>query len=352
MDDTVFTGEIGRQPAALRKVAGYYRSVEGSSLMANVANTIRSKRKLVITGMGTSLYAPYFIYNELAGTVPSCEISDAGELLHFGLQGFHSDEALLALSQSGESAETKRVVQALKGRVPIVSVVNDTSSSMAKNSDLVLPILAGDEASISTKTYTNTLAVLLLLSTHLAGGEPDDVIDGLYDTSHIMEKNLAAAHALSIQAADFFSGLTSLHVIARGRDLVTARQLALILKEGAGIFTEALSAGLFRHGPIELSGKDHSAIFIVSRDNESGLTEKLAEETAVMGSRILIVSDTERDISPSAESAMYVHIPNSVPRYFPLLCAPFIEYFVHETAKKKEKVAGVFSHATKITAKE
>ena len=352
MDETAFTGEIGRQPDALRKVADYYRSVEGSALMANVTDTIRAKRKLVITGMGTSLYAPYLIYNELAGIVPSCEIFDAGELLHFGLRDFHGDEALLALSQSGESAETKQVVQALKGTLPIVSVVNDTSSSMAKQSDMVLPLFAGDEASISTKTYTNTLAVLLLLSTYMAGGEPDDVIDGLYDTSHIMEKNLAAAHALSIQAADFFSGLTNLHVVARGRDLVTARQLALILKEGAGIFTEALSAGLFRHGPIELAGTDHSAIFIVSRDNEPELTEKLAEETAGMGSRILIISDTDREIFMSEEHEMHVYIPNSIPRYFPLLCAPFIEYFVHETAKLKGKEAGVFRHATKITARE
>jgi len=330
MNETVFTGEIGMQPAALRKVAGYYRSGEGSSLMANAADTIRSKRKLVITGMGTSLYAPYLIFNELAGVVPSCEVID----------------------QSGESAETKRVVQALKGTVPIVSVVNNTSSFMAKHSDLVLPLLAGDEASISTKTYTNTLAVLLLLSTHLAGGKPDDVIGALNDTSNIMEKSLAAAHAQSIQAADFFSGLTNLHVIARGSDLVTARQLALILKEGAGIFTEALSAGLFLHGPIELAGSGHSAIFIVSRDNEPELTVKLAEETAGMGSRILIISDTDRDISPSAESVMNVCVPNSVPRYFPLLCAPFIEYFVHETARLQGKVAGMFRHATKITLRE
>lgn len=352
MDDTVFTGEIGRQPAALRKVAGYYRSGEGSSLMANVTDTIRSKKKLVITGMGTSLYAPYLIYNELVGTAQSCEIRDAGELLHFGLKGFHGDEALLALSQSGESAETQRVVQALNGIVPIVSIVNDTSSSMAKYSDLVLPLLAGDEASISTTTYTNTQAVLLLLSTHLAGGGPDEVIDGLYETSHIMKKNLASAHTLSKRAADFFSGPANLHVIARGTDLVTARQLALILKEGAGIFTEALSAGLFRHGPIELAGTDHSAVFIVSRDNEPELTEKLAKETAGMGSRVLIISDTDRELSPSAESVMHIHIPNSGPRYFPLLCAPFIEYFVHETAMKKGKVAGVFRHATKITSRE
>ena len=352
MDETAFTGEIARQPASLRKVAGYYRSGEGSSLMANAADTIRSKRKLIITGMGTSLYAPYLIKNELAGTVPSCEIIDAGELLHFGLKDFHGDEALCALSQSGESAETKRVVQASKGTLPIVSVVNDISSSMATHSDLVLPLLAGDEASISTKTYTNTLAVLLLLSTYLAGGEPEDVINRLYDTSHIMEKNLASAHTLAIQAADYFSGLANLHVIARGSDLVTARQLALILKEGAGIFTEALSAGLFRHGPIELAGNGYSAVFIVSRDNKPELTEKLAEETAVMGSRILIISDTDRELSPSAENVMHVHIPNSVPRYFPLLCAPFIEYFVNETAKKKGKEAGVFRHATKITSKE
>lgn len=352
MDETVFTAEIGRQPDALRTVAGYYRSGDGASLLADVSEMIRSKRKLIITGMGTSLYAPYLIYSELAGIMPSCEIIDAGELLHFGLKSCHGDEVLLALSQSGESAETKRVVQTLKGTVPIASIVNDTSSSMAENSDMMIPLIAGDEASISTKTYTNTLAVLLMLTTYLAGGEPEYVIDGLYETSHIMEKNLAASHALSIMAAEFLGGLTNLHVIARGRDLVTARQLALILKEGAGIFTEALSAGLFRHGPIELAGNGHSAVFFVSRDNDAELTENLAEEIAGMGSSVLIISEIGRELSPPSETVMYVHIPNSDPRYFPLLCAPFIEYYVHEAAKIKGKEAGVFRHATKITSRE
>ncbi|MBN1292036.1 MAG: SIS domain-containing protein [Candidatus Latescibacteria bacterium] len=356
MDDTTFVREIKKQPDALRVAVDFYGTAKGRSLLADAAGVLSSKRKLVFTGMGTSLYAPYLIVNELSGIEPFCDIRDAGELLHFDLRSFRENDALIAISQSGESAETKQVVQKLRGKVTVVSIVNNISSYMGENSDFVLPLIAGNEASISTKTYTNTLAVLLLLSTSLHGQEPDTVLDGLDHTAQIMEENLEAIHTLSRQAVQFFGNLSNLHVVARGSDLVTARQCVLILKEGSGIFTEALSAGLFRHGPIELAGEGHSALFIVSDNNKPELTLNLAGEIAHMGSRVFVVSDGTSVVDSSDTSFLHTSLPfgnETIPsRLFPILCAPFIGFFVHETGKLKGKEAGIFRHATKITAKE
>jgi glucosamine--fructose-6-phosphate aminotransferase (isomerizing) len=351
MDDTRFVSEIRMQPAALRTVTDFYSGENGAALLSRIAEIVRAKRKLVFTGMGTSLYAPYILVKELAEILPCLEIIDAGELLHFGLKSFHGDEIVIAVSQSGESIETKQVVNALKGKVAVASIVNNLSSSLAMNSDHVLPLHAGNEASISTKTYTNTLAVLLLLSTHIRSEKPGDIVHHLRETAGIMEKNLEEINSRAHRAAEFFGDLSILHLIARGSDLVTARQWALTMKEGTGVFTEALSAGLFRHGPIELAGCGHHAVCILSRDNKPELTANLAEDLAKFGTRVLVIADARyTDLENLPVLVIPVECP--VSRFFPLLCAPFIEFFIHETAKNKGREAGIFRHAHKTTSRE
>lgn len=340
------------QPSALRAAADYYHTREGAVLLARSADMIGSRRRIVFTGMGTSFYAPYLIAKELVGLFPSLEFWDAGELLHFGLNGLRDETILIAVSQSGESAETRNVVEKTAGRVPILSIVNNSASFMGRNADLILPLHAGDEASISAKTYTNTLAVLLLLSSALRKERLHEMIGELYLTADIMKRNLDTIHEAARSAVRFFGATGTLHCIARGSDCVTARQWALILKEGAGLFTEALSGGLFRHGPIELAGEGHIAACVVSAGNEPDLTITLAAELHSLGSRVLVLSDGCGKRLPDYPGMMEVCLESPSPRCFPIMCAPFIELFVHEAAKFRGREAGIFRHATKITLRE
>ncbi len=352
--ETRFTTEIAEQPSALNAVAKYYRRQTGRQLIEKARKLLSSSARVVFTGMGTSLYAPYLIRNEFLDAFPSIEILDAGELLHFGLRGIREDTVVITVSQSGESAETRAVAKQLRGRAPLLSITNDASSTMARHSDLVLTIESGTEASISTKSYTNTLAVLLLLSAAVSGDEVADSLALLEQTADLMKSSLPDSHALARGAVEFLGSFPTLHLVARGTDLVTAWQFALIIKEGAGVFSEALSGGLFRHGPIELAGPGHNALLFASRGCKPELTWKLAREIADAGSRVVVVSDRATG-TPSDHSHLLeaVIASGEIPtRYFPLLCAPFIEYFVQETALGKGREAGVFHWAQKITATE
>lgn len=347
--DTRFVREILAQPAALRIVTEFYRSSEGRALLCEAAGIMLAKRRIIFTGMGTSFHAPYLILHELAAIPPTVEIRDAGELLHFGLAGVRGDDVLIAISQSGESAETRNAFGKLKGKVPVIAVVNNTASFMGKNADLVIPLHAGEEASISAKTYTNTLAVLLLLSTALRGENISGETDTFRSIADLMEARMEETAERAREAADFLGGLCAFHAIARGSDLVTAEQLALIVKEGAGIFGEALSGGLFRHGPLELAGPDHAAVCFLSRGNEPSLTASLACELAAAGSRVLVAADSPY---PCGSEVRTVVIESPEPRSFPLLCAPFIELLVHEAAKLRGREAGAFRRIGKVTDRE
>ena len=333
----------------MRAVADFYGGTEGKQLLREAALATLGKRRITFTGMGTSLHAPISIQRELDAAGVRFDIRDAGELLHFGLGSLTVDDAVIAISQSGESAETRQVVEAVKGRATVISLVNNPESTMGKAADLVLPLCAGEEASISAKTYTNTLAALLLLSGILSGNDTglDSAI--LREIADSMEAEMEKIADTARQASDYFGDLANLHVIARGSDLVTARQLALIIKEGAGVFSEALSAGLFRHGPMELAGEGHSAVCVLSDGNEPGLTAGLARELANLGSRVLVLADS-REYADFSGMSVVRACPS--PRYFPLVCAPFIELFVHETAKRKGKEAGVFRRIHKVTDRE
>ncbi len=349
MDESVFVDEIAAQPQALRDLASYYQDAEGQARLREAVAACGNRRLILFTGMGSSLYAPRITYRELVSLGPTILLMDAGELLHFGMEQIHGQETLIAISQSGESAETRQVVQQAKGRVPILAIVHDQASSVGAGADTILPIRSGEERSISSKSYTNTLAVLLLLSDALRGRDTSPTLEQLRHLADLVEHTLEHTDQQARRAVDFFGALSNIHFIGRGADLATAEQWALIIKEGADVFSETLSAGMFRHGPIELAGAGHAAAFICSRPHRPELTCGLAREVAEMGSKVLVLSDTS---CKGNANLLNVVLPNPSPRCFPLLCAPFIELFVHHMANLRGRCAGVFRNSMKVTMRE
>lgn len=349
MDETIFVDEIAAQPQALRDLADYYEDAEGQTRLREAVAACRDRRIILFTGMGSSLYAPRVAHRELLTLGPTILVQDAGELLHFGMEQIRGEEILVAISQSGESAETRQVVQRVKGHIPILAIVHDQTSSVGAGADTILPIRSGEERSISSKSYTNTLAVLLLLSDALRGRDTRSTLGELRQLADLVENTMEHTDHQASGAVEFLGSLSNMHFIGRGADLATAGQWSLIIKEGADVFSEALSAGMFRHGPIELAGAGHAAAFICSRPHRPELTCGLAREVAEIGSKVLILSDTP---CKGNANLMNVVLPNPSPRCFPLLCAPFIELFVHHMAKLRGRRAGVFHNSMKVTVRE
>ncbi len=349
MEKTAFLCEINEQPDALRAIASYYRDDEGAERLVKAVELMKSADSIILSGMGTSFYAAYLFERETCGAGPVITCADAGELFHFGMDRFDSATLLIAISQSGESAETKSLTNAAAEKCPVITIVNDETSSMAQAADLVLPLRAGEESAISAKTYTNTIALLLLLAWANNNRSTTALCDSIENEAAIMERKLPLLRKQAQQMASRFTDSVFLHLIARGTDLVTARQWALIMKEGAGQFSEALSAGMFRHGPFELAGKSHDAIFIISGPNQPALTAGLARECADHGSRVMLLTDSLRDQLPREDQIL---VETGAQSLFSIASAPLIELFVHELAETRGREAGDFQHISKITDRE
>lgn len=290
---STFLEEIEQQPAALRTVLEHYRGEGRSRLEALRELCEGGERRLLFTGMGSSYFAPMAIRQHLTAAGVETSIWEAGELLHYYLKICTARTVVVAVSQSGESFETRRVVEQIGGQCRVVSITNAEGSFLGHSGDIVLPLCAGEEAAISTKTYTNTLAVLHLLATVLTGGDVDAESERVGRLAEGMEAFLADRRGEIEGAAEFLEGVPFLYFIARGPSLTAAHQAALTFNEGAGLPTCALPGGTFRHGPLELAGEGFAGVFFAPAGRTREITVGVAREVAQEGGRVLLLADEE-----------------------------------------------------------
>ncbi len=338
-----FLSEVLEQPAALKALVRHYRGA-GRWDLAAWARLARAHGRIRFAGMGSSAYAPQSVLAALADLGIDADVEDAGELLHYP----RPCQGVLALvSQSGESAETRALAERCQRRAAVVALINDSSSTVARAAALVLPLVAGREAAIAAKTYVNTLALLHLMAAALSSeGAVNRALDRLDALAASMTPPEPAALA---GAAALLARGPYVQCIGRGPGLVSARQTALTLMEGAGLEAAALSGGAFRHGPLELAGRDHAAVFFIAGGETSGLLVRLAGETALAGSRALVVTDLPGEI---AGAAAVLHVPSAGENLFPLACASAHAHLVDAVARQRGRQAGVWVRCRKVTDSE
>jgi glucosamine--fructose-6-phosphate aminotransferase (isomerizing) len=245
--------------------------------------------------MGSSYYAPKAggIYLSRRGLF-NC-VKEASELLHYGMDAFPPEYTLVPVSQSGESIETREVLQALSGRSQVIGVTNDEQSTIGRLSQVVLPILAGEETCASTKTYVTTVLVLYLLALRWQGERLEDHAAELKATFSALQGVIQTALDRSAETSAFLRNATKLTLIGRGPVLASVLHGALILKETSGTLAEAMNGGAFRHGPLELAGDGHAAIIAAPKGVTQQFGVALAQELAAYGSRVLLLTDATVD---------------------------------------------------------
>ncbi len=338
---TDFLREVDSQPDALKELAAFYRG-PGAVLLERWRNLLEKHGRVAFIGMGTSAIAPLLIRDRLLAAGRTVSLTDAGEYVHYCGDNLLEDTLYVLISQSGESAETKKAALRLaESSCPTVAIVNDTGSTMAHAASLVLPLKAGDEKSISNKTYLNTLAVL-----HLAAGGQTDELDRL---AGAMSTGLDQPRI--IRAAEHLAPAGSVHFIARGPALCAANQLALTFMEGARTHGKAFAGGAFRHGPYEVLGEDHRAVMLAPAGRTRELCVAMAAQMAEAGSHVVLVTD--RGDTPEHKNIVPLRITNPLGEHsFPLAFARVQAWLLHHVARLRGFEAGVFNRVSKVTAVE
>lgn len=205
---------------------------------------------------------------------------------------------VICVSQSGETADTLEAIEVAKEKKSkVVSIVNVESSTMAKMSDIVLPIKAGPEKAVaSTKATTSQLAVLTLLAYACDGGvqkgkqllidtagKINDMINPRYE-NHIM------------QLAKKIKNVESMYIIGRGANYPIALESAIKLQEVTYIHAEGFAGGELKHGPIALISKGTPVIALVANDESKKEVLSNAMEVKSRGGYIIGISPEKHEV--------------------------------------------------------
>lgn len=232
----------------------------GSEAWAEFGRRARSGGRVVLTGMGSSFYAlqPLHLRWIEAG-VTSFHV-EAAELLHGQSALMRTATMLVVVSQSGASAEIVRLLERRPDGVPLLGVANLARSRLAREADEVVWMEAGEESTVSCKTYVATLAALVWLAERVdLGGGPGDPAGALRELAEIadqVEAYLGELPRWVEEVRAWVGEAACLFVVGRGPSLAAAWTGALINKEAAGVPVEAMTSAAFRHGPFEMAGPE------------------------------------------------------------------------------------------------
>ena len=335
--------DILNQPEALRRsLSGFHESVGLRGFAQAVAEG--KYRRIVLTGMGSSLFALYPLHLTLTGQGYPSLLIETSELIHYLETVLDSRTLVIAVSQSGQSAEVVRLLDVVGGRAPLIGVTNNPDSPLAALADAYVLMQAGVESSVSCKTYVSSLLALEWLGAILTGQNLLEVGSVLTLAVPAVEAYLSGWRMHVAELCSVIANVKQVFVTGRGPSLSTALTGGLILKESARFPAEGLSSAAFRHGPFEMIAP-HVFVLVLAGDSRSdALNRRLAADVDQAGGRSAIV-----DCSAGLRAFRIPQVPDLIRPVVEILPVQMMSLAL---AARSGREAGRFELATKVTAVE
>ena len=341
-----YISDILSQPEALREAVTSF-SVER---LIPIAERLKNGTfdRVIISGMGSSFNAAYPAYVRLSSLPVPVLLLNSSELLHTLTACIGSRTLLWLNSQSGRSAELVNLIQSIGGQSPacMLACVNDLSSPLAQAAEICLPIRAGDEATVSTKTYLNMLAINLLVAEFLCGGDIEPLQSEMVAAANEMQSYFSEWQSQVSRLDNLLGELPSLMIMGRGISLGAVWNGSLINKEAAKCAFEGMHTADFRHGPLELAAPGFTVLIFAGSPETKSLNRGLALEITEYGGRVFWV-----DHIPDSELPTIL-IPETSERTCPLVEILPLQMLTIMMSSRKGIQAGQFRHVGKVTTKE
>ena len=292
--------EIAEQPTVIADALSHYVSTDGRTVTLPGGDLdFNTFDRLTLVACGTAYYAcltAKYWFEQLA-RLP-VEVDIASEF-RYREPPLSPQSAAVFVSQSGETADTLAALRYCSGKVDtILSVVNVDESSIARESDLALPIHAGAEIGVaSTKAFTCQLTVLLLLALKAAkdrGTLSEDAVEDLLAKLRGLPSAINTALELDEVFAQISRRLSEADdalFLGRGLMYPLALEGALKLKEISYIHAEAYASGELKHGPIALIDKKMPVVVFAPRDALFHKTVSNMQEVMARGGKVVLVTD-------------------------------------------------------------
>ena len=321
--------EIMEQPQTLADtMRGRLLPEEGTAKLGGIEHDVESllyARRIIITACGTSWHAALigeYLFEDLIG-VPA-EVEYASEF-RYRNPILNEDTVVIAISQSGETADTLAAVrEAKRKRSKVFGICNVVGSSIARETDAGVYLHAGPEIGVaSTKAFTSQVTVLALITLLLGrvrsvsssrGRELVRELTGMPDKVNRVLENHEQIRAIAEQ----FQNANNMLYLGRGYNFPVALEGALKLKEISYIHAEGYPAAEMKHGPIALIDDNMPVVFIATRDSVyDKIISNIEEVRARRGRVIAIATEGDKEIANKAEHVIYV--PETLEVFTPLI---------------------------------
>jgi glucosamine--fructose-6-phosphate aminotransferase (isomerizing) len=334
--------EIHEQPEVVGRTLAHYIDMAGSRVCAleSVPFEWKALPRISIVACGTAylagLTAKYWF--ERLARLP-VEVDVASEF-RYREAPLDPGGLMIVVSQSGETADTLACLRYAKAcGQHVLSVVNVPTSTIARESTVVTPTLAGPEIGVaSTKAFTCQLAVLLCLAMAagrargaLSDADERALVDALIAIPGNMVDALRHEHGTE-QLARELSKATDVLYLGRGTSYPLAMEGALKLKEISYIHAEGYAAGELKHGPIALIDEALPVIVIAPHDAWFEKTTSNMQEVAARGGRIVLMTDAKGAAEVGIDTLATLVLPTVHPVVAPLVYALPVQLLAYHTA--------------------
>ena len=334
--------EIHEQPIALERAISSYLSDSTGKPTFNLLKKINFTEvsRIILVACGTAYYACYVAkyWIEKLAKIP-VEIDIASEFRYREPPIEHATVAIF-VSQSGETADTLAALRYCSGRAEkIISIVNVSTSSIARESDEVLEIHAGPEIGVaSTKAFTCQLAVLLLATlkaakdrAEISSTDISKTVNNLKNLPAILNQYLGNVNSLK-DISYKLSTTSDVLFLGRGLMYPLALEGALKLKEISYIHAEGYASGELKHGPIALIDDSVPVIILAPYDNLFEKSISNMQEVIARKANVIVISDNDGFREAGLKSETSIEMPKVDPLLAPLIYALPIQLLAYFTA--------------------
>jgi len=334
--------EIHEQPEVIGHTLAHYLDfvAERTRLPEGLPFDFKDLKRIAISACGTAFYAGLtakYWFERLARLPVDIDIAS-----EFRYRDVPLDPGGLALfiSQSGETADTLATLRfAQANGQHTVAIVNVRESTMARESEVVFPTLAGPEVGVaSTKAFTCQLAVLAALA--IAAGsrrgklsEADErkLVHALSEVPRLCATALKLEPQIEALAKSLCHARNVLY-LGRGTNYPIALEGALKLKEISYIHAEGYAAGELKHGPIALIDEDMPVVIVAPYDRVFDKTVSNMQEVAARGGRIILLTDEKGAEAACVDAVETLLLPEMAATVTPLVYALPVQLLAYHTA--------------------
>ncbi|MDA8726953.1 glutamine--fructose-6-phosphate transaminase (isomerizing) [Candidatus Pelagibacter bacterium] len=336
--------EIEEQPQTLKTgIKEYIDSMKNDINIYNFPWKIDEIKSVMLIGCGTAyhscLMAKYW-FEEL--TTLDVNIDIASEF-RYRKNRFKKDTLYIFVSQSGETADTFAALDLCnKNKMKTCAVVNVIESSIARDSNFVLPIHCGPEIGVaSTKAFLGQLFVLYILSLKLSSLRKEidnknyqEKIKDLKNLPKLIEETLLIDNDIQAIASTFNEAKGSMF-LGRGFSYPIALEGALKLKELSYVHAEGYPAGEMKHGPLALIEEGMPVVVLAPRDNYYKKTISNMQEVVARGAKVLLITNKSKDEIVSENIWETIEVETSNDDLLPFLLTIPLQKLAYYSALKK-----------------